>query len=130
MVLKNKDYMATTKKTTYILIPAGGGDELIFDHFEDEKLKGNGEKIDDLTFTEKYQDFKAIQNFRIVLGKSREYLVKICENSNYKKLLQKTLDVAKDELDFGNKPSMQRDVTLDEKISNKKSISPKPTYKK
>lgn len=113
-----------TTKVQYSLIPAQGADELIFDFFEPETLKGHIEKIDE-TSLKQFQELESIQNFRIVLGQSKEYLLKIIENSSYKKLLKQTLDVAKEDLNFGNK--YEKQLTLEQKITNKRKMdAPKP----
>ena len=107
-------------KVQYSLIPAQGADELIFDFFEPETLTGNIEGIDE-QHLKQFQELESVQNFRIVLGKSKEYLSKIVENSSYKKVLKQTLEVAKEDLSFGNK--LEDKLTLDQKITNKKSIN-------
>lgn len=113
-------------KVQYSLIPAQGADELIFDFFEPETLIGNISNVDE-QYLKQFQELESVQNFRIVLGQSQEYLLKIIENSSYKKLLKQTLEVAKEELNFSNK--YENKLTLDQKIVNKNKInSPKPKF--
>lgn len=113
-------------KVQYSLIPAQGGDEIIFDFFEPETLMGTISSVDE-QYLKQFQDLESVQNFRIVLGQSKEYLLKIIENSSYKKLLKQTLVVAKEELNFANK--YEQKLTLDQKIVNKnKMVGPKPKY--
>jgi hypothetical protein len=113
-------------KIQYSLIPAQGADELIFDYFEPDTLKSYIEKIDELSLKE-FKDLEFIQNFRIVLGQSKEYLLKIIENSSYKKFLKQTLSVAKKDLNFGN--NYEKNLILDQKITNKRKIeTPKPKF--
>ncbi len=115
-----------SNKIQYRLIPAHGSNELIFDFYEPEKLQGGMEGITEQSLKQ-YQELESIENFRIVLGKSKEYLSKIVENSSYKKILKQTLAVAKEDLSFGNK--LEEKLSLDQKITNKKTMSgPKPKY--
>lgn len=115
-----------SNKIQYSLIPAHGSNELIFDFYEPEKLQGGLEGITEQSLKQ-YQELESIENFRIVLGKSKEYLSKIVENSSYKKILKQTLEVAKEDLSFGNR--LEEKLTLDQKITNKKTMSgPKPKY--
>lgn len=111
-------------KVQYSLIPAQGADELIFDFFEPETLMDSIGSVDE-QYLKQFQDLESVQNFRIVLGQSQEYLLKIIENSSYKKLLKQTLAVAKEDLNFDNK--YEKKLTLEQKIVNKnKMSSPKP----
>ena len=113
-------------KVQYSLIPAQGADELIFDFFEPETLTGNIEGIDE-QHLKQFQELESVQNFRIVLGQSKEYLLKIIENSSYKKLLKQTLAVAKEDLNFENK--YEQKLRLDQKITNKNKMNaPKPKF--
>jgi hypothetical protein len=115
-----------SNKVQYSLIPAHGSNELVFDFYEPEKLQGGLESISEQSLKQ-YQELESVENFRIVLGKSKEYLAKIVENSSYKKVLKQTLDVAKEDLSFGNK--LEEKLTLNQKIKNKKSMDgSKPKY--
>lgn len=113
-------------KLQYSLIPAHGADELVFDFFEPDTLMGSISSIDE-QYLKQFQELESIQNFRIILGKSKEYLLKIIENSSYKEILKQTLSVAKEDLEFANK--YEKKLTLDQKIVNKnKMVGPKPKY--
>ena len=114
------------KKIQYSLIPAHGADELIFDYFEHEKIQSNIEEVNEQSIKE-FKELDSVQNFRIVLGKSKEYLAKIIENSSYKKLLKQTIAVAKEDLNFDKK--YEKTLSLEQKINNKnKMSSPKPKF--
>lgn len=112
------------RKVQYTLIPAQGADEITFDFFEPDNLKSNIESIEE-THLKNLKSLDSIQSFRIVLNQSKEYLLKIIENSSYKKLLKETLSVSKEELNLS--AENQKNLTLDQKITNKRTInSPKP----
>ena len=113
-------------KTQYRLIPAQGADEIVFDFFEPDTLMGSIAAVDE-QYLKQLQEIESIQSFRIVLGQSKEYLLKIIQNSGYKERLINTLDIAKKDLNFNKQ--YEETLSLDQKITNSKKIKglqPKP----
>lgn len=115
-------------KNNTTLIPLCGDSP--FFHATTEK---NYSSINARTFSNKLRDFNPVQNFKFAWEKASEYLEKIAENKDFKKLKKAALKVASNDLGF-NKENQKPEIGLDEKIRNEtrkslKSSLPKPKPK-
>lgn len=95
------------KNTT--LIPISGESPL----FHDKKEK-DYTSINARTFSDKLRYFEPIQNFKFVWEKAAQYLQKIAEVKDFRKMRTATLKVASEDLDFNK----VQEVSLDDKIKN------------
>jgi hypothetical protein len=109
------------KANKFTFVPAQGSDTILFDYYDYEELEKNGELIDQKIFTDKFVNFAAIQSFRVVLNHSKDYLAEIFRNRDYKKLLQTSLTVAKEDLNFVT-PELAKEMSLKQKIENRNKL--------
>lgn len=89
------------------------GNEPVFRQTQDKDF----DLINHKTFVNKLDGLNIAQNFRFVWEKSKEYLKQINNNRVYKKLFKASLDVAKQDLEFGQTMKVATS-SLEQKIKN------------
>lgn len=85
----------------------------------------NLKKINQRTFTDTLRDFNCVQSLKFSWEKASDYLAKIIEKKDFKKLRKTILKIAAKDLDFNLQASPAQD--LEQKIKNAyKSAKLKP----